>query len=132
MRGRDGRRSALLRVYPRAFRDRYADEIDQLLRQGGRPVSDRVDLLTAAVRVWRQHFGSSTGRSRGRENVMRVLLAAAGLLLLGAVTTGWAVVGLADGPAELVRHWWSSLALLPLAAAGLLAGLAWARRTTDG
>jgi hypothetical protein len=41
------------------------------------------------------------------------------LLIVGLVTTSWAVLGLSDGLPELGRHWWSSLATLPL-----LAGLA--------
>lgn len=36
------------------------------------------------------------------------------LVIVGLVTTSWAVTELSEGVQELGRHWWSALATLPL------------------
>ena len=38
------------------------------------------------------------------------------LVVLGLMTSSWAILQLSDGLRELGRHWWSALATLPLLA----------------
>jgi hypothetical protein len=52
----------------------------------------------------------------------RLLMVGVALLVLGAVTTTWAVTELSNGLIELPMHWWSTAAALPLALGVLLTG----------
>jgi hypothetical protein len=45
--------SRLVRLYPRAWRDRYGPELDQLLEARRPSLTDRVDLVRGAVDAWR-------------------------------------------------------------------------------
>lgn len=87
----------LIRVYPRQWRERYGEEVADLLRCSGNPVRDTADVLRHAVLAWLE------------VEVVRVTtLVAAGASL---VLLGFAVGQLADGVGEIHRHWWSGGAL---------------------
>jgi acetyl esterase/lipase len=110
----------LARLFPRSWRERYGDEINDHLARSPHPVRDRLDLLTALVPAWvdDQHgrFPMSISRAHAR-------IAAAALGAAGVVTTALAASQLQDGMTELGRHWWSAAAVLPLAAAAGFLGL---------
>ncbi len=117
-----------LRLFPKPWRDRYGAEVEEALSRSGRSaLADGVDLLVAAAAVWADHVA-------GRRTVMRMLRAGAlALVALGLVTVGWAVTELQDGITELPRHWWSSLAAVPLLGGLIATWLAWRpRRTPQG
>jgi len=50
------------------------------------------------------------------------------LVVVGAINTTWAAGELSEGIGEIPRHWWSSLATLPLIAGVALLLLAAIRR----
>jgi hypothetical protein len=88
-------------------RRRFGPEIAGLLGASGRPISDVVDVAKHVV-LW-----------NAEEIVRKPIHVVAGLLAAGSLfALGYAVAGLADGIAELPRHWWS---VAPLG--GLLASL---------
>jgi hypothetical protein len=69
----------LLRLFPRRFRERYGDEIADLMRHSDRPARDVADLLTTALSL----------RIRGAFGVLAVAAGA------GVVVTGCAIVAAA-------------------------------------
>ena len=52
----------------------------------------------------------------------RLLVVGVALLVVGAVTTTWAVTELSNGVIEIPMHWWSAAAAVPLALGVLLTG----------
>jgi hypothetical protein len=110
----------LVRLFPRSWRERYGDEIADHLARSAHPVRDRLDLLMALVPVWvdDQHRRLPMSISRAH-----VRIAAAALGAAGIVTTALAASQLQDGVSDLGRHWWSTAAALPLAAAAVLFAL---------
>jgi hypothetical protein len=87
----------ILRVLPVEHRQRYRDELAEMLATTRRPVLDRLDVLVAAV-------GLRLGRAiRGALTAATV---AAVVCSLGLV---YVVADLEDGVAEVPRHWWSTL-----------------------
>ena len=101
----------LLRLYPRRFRERYGDEIDDLL--GGATLRDAADLVRGAASE------RIAGLRRPHARPVKALVLAAALTAAGGlVWLGYVIAGLAGGIAALPRHWWSVLPLLVLAVAG--------------
>lgn len=47
-------------------------------------------------------------------NVVRYAWLGLAIIIVGAITALWAVGNLTDGLTELPRHWWSTLAALPI------------------
>ena len=86
----------VLRLYPRAWRDRYAAEVEEVLARSDRARRDHVNLAVHAPVAWLQVPAVAT--------VLR-LVAASSLLLFG-----FAVGQLSDGVSEVPAHWWSSAA----------------------
>lgn len=90
----------ILRCLPAELRERYAEEITDLLDHSCRPVRDRADLVIASVGL---RLGARLGALLAGA-VVCVCLAGVGLVL--------AVLDLANGPGEILDHWWSTLAVL--------------------
>lgn len=118
----------LLRLFPREWRERYGHEVEEALEHSTRPARDRLDLVRAAVSVRGQD-----ARSRLEGAVRRAGLGvlSGALLLAGAAGAWWSQANLSEGIGEIPRHWWSTAACLPLAAAVLLAAWSSAGRLRD-
>lgn len=119
-----GRR--LLRLFPAGWRDRYDEEVADLLGGSTRPVRDRLDLLRALP-------GEHVLALSERRDLMRWLPALAALFIaVGVVGAAQVIPQLKDGWVEIPGHWWSTLAVLPgviglgLAAAAI--ATRWSRR----
>ena len=67
----------LLRIFPRRFRDRYGQEIVELMRESDRPVRDLADVVAAALSL----------RMRSAFGVIALAVGA------GAVLSGCAILG---------------------------------------
>jgi hypothetical protein len=111
MSGSRRRYPALLRLFPRGWRDRYADEVRELLRDSPRPVRDRLDLLRSVP-------GEQLLAVRSSPRLRRVLVRslwviAAALIAVGVLGGFWVTPQLKDGWVEIPGHWWSTLAVLP-------------------
>lgn len=102
-------------VYPRAWRDRYGPEIEELLAVSTRPTRDSLNLLVFAI-------------AKRSESLMRKLaLPFAGLLAAASLfAMGWTTKDLARGIVEIPFHWWSTIPVIGLVSAGALA--LWGRR----
>jgi hypothetical protein len=109
----------LLRLFPREWRERYGQEVEEALEHSSRPARDRLDLVRAAVSVRGQDVRSRLERAVRRAGLG--VLSGAALVLAGAAGTWWSQANLSGGVGEIPRHWWSTAACLPLAAAALLA-----------
>jgi hypothetical protein len=122
--------SLLLRMYPREWRDRYGDEIEELLASSDHPARDRLDLARGAISMRLDHLLRRAAKSAGR----LIALAILGLVMavVGAIATVNAVGHLQGGVIELPGHWWSTLAAAPLCGGVLLSLvvlIAWRRRS---
>ena len=100
----------VIRVYPRAWRERYGAEIEEILAVSIQPIRDSLNLFMFAI-------------AKRLESVMRklalpfaVLLAAASLFAMG-----WTTKDLARGVVEIPFHWWSTIPVVGLVFAGALA-----------
>ncbi len=95
------------RLLPASFRDRYGDELAELLERSPRRLADTVDVLFLAVQV---HM----------EVLMRRPLHTLAVVAFGAslVLFGYSLNDLGSGLAELPRHWWSSGAAAAVVASG--------------
>ena len=120
----------LLRLFPAQWRDRYGEEVTDLLGGSRRPVRDRLDLLRVLP-------GEHVFALSERRNLVRWFpILTAALIVLGLVGAVQVIPDLQDGWVEIPGHWWSSLAVLP----GLIGvGLAvvaiaarWSRRRAGG
>jgi hypothetical protein len=121
--------SRLLRLFPKAWRATYGDEVADMLTSSDRPWSDRLDLVRAGVGMRTDQL---IDQLQGRTMLMRSLrVIAVGLAALGLGGAVWATPQLAHGVGEIPMHWWSSLAVLPLAAGIVLAVVAWRPRRHD-
>jgi len=117
----------LLRLYPRDWRDRYGDEVSDLLARSDRPRRDTIDLVMCAL-------SERLGRlaRRRKETPMKLRVTAAVLVALGVAGAIWSTPQLMHGWREIPQHWWSAGAtLLPLAAGLVLALVAWRSSRTD-
>ena len=86
----------VLRLYPRAWRDRYAAEVDELLARSDRPRRDQLNLVV--------HAPVASNQLPTVAVVLR-FVAALSLLVLG-----FAIGQLSHGVSEVPAHWWSSAA----------------------
>lgn len=100
---------------PGECRDRYGEEMLELVHHSTRPTGD---LINVAAYVLRWNMEAAL-----REPLAIVAMMIAAISLFAA---GYVVAELADGLAELHRHWWSTLPFLGLL---LAAGLAVAARS---
>jgi hypothetical protein len=90
----------LLRLYPKAFRDRYGDEVVELINRSDHP---RRDALNVAVHASRLRLKTLIGRP------LRHLLDV--IVVLAVFVLGYTVNDLHGGVSEVHHHWWSSFAL---------------------
>lgn len=95
----------IVRCLPLEVRDRYAEEIQDLLHRSRRPLRDRSDLLLAALGL----------RIGARLDVC--LVAAAACLALGVVAVVHSITQLSGGAVEVLDHWWSTFAVAGCTAA---------------
>jgi hypothetical protein len=93
----------LLLLYPRRFRDRYGDELAELIVRSDHPRSDAINLAVHASRLRLEAV-----MTRPLRHVLNAVV------LLTAFALGYAVNDLQDGVTEVPQHWWSSLALVVL------------------
>lgn len=123
-----GRR--LLRLFPAQWRDRYGEEVADLLGGSRRPVRDRLDLLRVLPG---EHMLALSER---RDLVRWLPIIAAAAILLGLVGAIQVIPDLQDGWVEIPGHWWSTLAVLPgligLGLAVIVVAVRRSRRRTRG
>jgi hypothetical protein len=109
----------LIRLYPRAFRQRYERELCDLIDSSPTRLADHPDLIQsiASERICAGRPERSTMRS-----TLTVWLVAPAILLATAslVSLGYALNDLADGITEAPRHWWSAAPIAGLALAAAL------------
>jgi hypothetical protein len=108
----------VLRLFPRWWRERYGEEIADHLAHSSRPGRDRLDLLFAMALMW----ADDMRRCPMQSTLAWTRTAAAVFTAGGAATTLWATSALEGGVTDLLQHWWSTAALLPLTAAVAVAG----------
>ena len=108
----------LLRIFPRKWRERYGDEVEELLASSHHPIRDRADLTRSAVLVRWDDVLAWTAKSRGRLTGLAALVLF--IATAGALATQRVVNHLQHGVTELPGHWWSTLAVAPLCAGVLL------------
>jgi ABC-type Na+ efflux pump permease subunit len=85
--------SRLLQIYPRAWRDRYADEVADLLAARPPTTRDRLDLMRGAVDAWLHPQVLSSSAPRDEHAAGRSL----GFAILGVLGgVMWAVGGVAQ------------------------------------
>jgi hypothetical protein len=109
----------VVRLYPKRWRERYGDEVSDLLARSEHPRRDHVNVVVHAVIAWMELPVVS---------VVLVIAAMASLLQFG-----YTLGQLSNGLDEVHRHWWSTssalLAVVTVAAAVTSARLA--RRRVD-
>jgi hypothetical protein len=95
-------------LLPSGVRDRYGNELLELLVRSPRPLADALDVLTLAAR---EHL----------EVLMRRWLHTLSIAALAAalVVFGYTMNDLSSGLAELPQHWWSSSAGAAVIASGV-------------
>ncbi len=91
----------VLRLYPRWFRDRYGDELADLLADSDHRLGD---VLNIAVHAARLRWESVMSRP--------LHLVADAVVVIAMFGFGYIVNDLEDGVTEIGRHWWSSLAVV--------------------
>lgn len=90
----------LLRLYPPWFRDRYGDELAELIARSDRRGRDALNLAVHA------------GHLRWEKLMIRPLRHVANAVVVITVFGfGYTVNDLQGGITEIPRHWWSSFAL---------------------
>lgn len=111
------------RLFPKPWRERYGDDIDELLDASERPVRDRLDIaLTACGARWTLLRLAVTRHPRLATSAR---VAALVLIVVGSVGGVWANTGLAQGIIEIPGHWWSTLSIAPALVGAVLARLSW-------
>jgi hypothetical protein len=106
-----------LRLYPRAWRDRYEPEVLELLEISPHPWRDRANLAAHAPTAWLEALMA---------NDIPILAVTAVALVWFGFTLGQ----LAGGPADIPSHWWSSASTLTALGALGASTRALVRRTT--
>jgi hypothetical protein len=92
---------ALLRLYPRWFRDRFGAEVAELLERSPHRLRDALNVAAHAAQL------------RSESLMTRPLRHLADFVML--TTTfglGYLVNDLENGITEIARHWWSAFALV--------------------
>lgn len=79
----------ILRLYPRAWRDRYLDEVAELLRERPPGPRDQVDLLLGALDAWIHPQVSRSASAAKDDPIVRPI----GILVLGVVAGSMWVIG---------------------------------------
>jgi hypothetical protein len=91
----------LLRLYPRWFRERYGDELAELLAGSSHRLRDTVNVTFHA------------GQLRWETVMSRpIRYLADAVVFVTVFGLGYVVNDLEDGVTEIGRHWWSSVALV--------------------
>ncbi len=99
----------LTRLYPRDWRERYEGEVVDLVATSRHPCRDRANVALHAVVPWLEV-----------PMIKSLVLVSTAIAL---VVFGFTIGQLADGVAEIPRHWWS-LAAAGVATCGLVATIA--------
>ena len=91
----------LLRLYPVWFRDRYGDELADLVARSDHRLRDVVNVAVSACRL------------RWENRMTRPLRQLANAFVIVTVfVLGYVVNDLEHGISEIGHHWWSSIALV--------------------
>jgi hypothetical protein len=112
--------SRLLRLYPATWRERYAEEVADLLAARPPSLADRLDLIRGAADAWRHPQVVRTGAGAGAEDRGRGSVTATIPAVLGG--GAWAAGGVAMRASQTDE--WSTVAWLLLVLGALLTGLA--------
>lgn len=91
----------LLRLYPAWFRDRYGDELADLLARSDHRLRDVFNVVV--------HAGHLRWESRMFRPLRHLTNA---LVIITVFGFGYIVNDLEHGVTEIPRHWWSSIALV--------------------
>ena len=115
--------SAILRLYPRAWRERYGDELAALLEEHPASLADQLDLIRGALdaRLHPQVPGADVAPEQEipmDRKVLGILAAIGGLVWLGAVASMFILPMGSDGYRQ------ADLAFLGFAASYVLIGVA--------
>ena len=105
-------RHPVVRIYPHDWRQRYGQEVEDLLDRSDRPMRDSVDVAVHAI-------------AKRMENCMRrfislIQIVATILAAVSLVGFGYALNDLAGGITEVARHWWSTIPILGFAISGAM------------
>lgn len=105
-------RHAVIRMYPHDWRERYGQEVEDLLDRSDRPMRDAFDLAVHAI-------------GKRMENWMRryislIRIVATTIAVVSLVGFGFALNDLAGGITEVAQHWWSTIPILGLALSGAM------------
>jgi hypothetical protein len=90
----------LLRLYPKAFRERYGDEVLEMINRSDHPRRDALNVAVHASRLRLQTLIT---------HPLRHLLDV--IVVLAVFDLGYTVNDLHGGVSEVHHHWWSSFAL---------------------
>lgn len=91
----------LLRLYPAWFRDRYGEEVVDVLATSDRRLRDVINIAVAAVRLrWEDRMTRPLRHLADAFTVVSVFI------------LGYVVNDLEHGIGEIGRHWWSLFALV--------------------
>jgi hypothetical protein len=120
--------SRLLRLYPRAWRDRYLDEVAELLAARPPTPRDQLDLLRGAVDAWLHPQVSARSASPDEVPVVRPIGPAI-LAVLGGVL--WSAGGVLQhvGPFDPISGYKDSSGFMIITAAALVTAIAAIART---
>ena len=108
-------------LIPARLRERYGEEIQELLSDSRRPTADLLDIVRQSARWHLEGYAMNIWRT------FAIVLATVSVFALG-----YAVNGLAGGISELPEHWWSGAPLLGLVGAGVLAAIGRLRGRSTG
>jgi hypothetical protein len=113
-------------LFPRDWRERYGEEIDDLLARSRRPIRDRLDLLISAIGAHRREAFRLLAE---RPRLLKAARALACLFVLIGIASGLSMQPrLSHGLLEIPGHWWSTIAVLPTILGLGLASVSWRRR----
>ena len=113
----------LLWLAPAEWRRCYGPEVLDLMAGSDRPVADRANLFWTCLGL------RVSSLTKGVHMRRSMVVASAGMLVLGVAWAVAATPRLRDGVVELPGHWWSAPALvLMVAGAAGITWLCWPRR----
>jgi hypothetical protein len=118
----------VLRLYPRPWRERYLDEVADLLADRPPTLRDQIDLLRGALDAWLHPQVTARASAHDEEPIVKPVAAAA-LALFGGLL--WATGGVVQhvGPYDTITGYKDSSGVMIVIAAALVTALAAVART---
>jgi nitrate reductase NapE component len=124
--------NALLRLYPRAWRQRYLGEVTALLEERPPTPGDRLDLVRGAVDAWlHPQVAGNSGPSPEREPIMRPIGIAALTIVGGLLWTAGGIVQHVGG-IDAATGYKESTGVMIVTAAMLITAIAAVARAWSG